>query len=133
MSALLIAASGTAEAQVVYLINNDPDCDYKVRIYFATGDCHEGNNFWVCTGTQSSVLLTVGAGSNVTYSLPPNTGACKYEVYDGSFTLVAACNTSSTPYYCEALCFTNCVDRERCADMNSGCENDVNAGTVKIY
>ena len=132
MSLLLTGAIGASKAQVVYLDNTHTNCDYKLKVFYAEGDCHQPNNFFICTGTQSSVLLTVTAGNSVTYYLPPNTGACKYEVYDGSFTLVAACNTSSSPYYCNAVAFTDCESEHRYVDFNSGCEG-VNAGTVKIY
>jgi hypothetical protein len=88
----------SAEAQTVHLNNTNTGCVYKVKVYYAEGDCHEETNFWVCTGTQSSVLLTVNPGSTVNYSLPPNTGACAYEIYDGSNILIASCNCSAPPY-----------------------------------
>ena len=133
MGLALSIAVGSAKAQVVYLDNTHTGCDYKVKVYYATGNCDTNHNFWICSGTQSFVVLTVGAGASVTCSLPPHTGACAYDIFkwDGSF--LTSCNTSSWPYYCNQYAYTDCEPEHRYIDMNSACDSGGNTGTVKFY
>ena len=39
MGLLLTSAIGTASAQNVYLDNSRTGCEYKVKVYYATGSC----------------------------------------------------------------------------------------------